>query len=175
MDDRAPNTWLVLAMPYFCFVPTMPISYQNLYDMEKLAEDESQPIVGFRKKPRKRYTRKAAFKVVPEYEEMRKNIETYVKENRYLKVNVIYDMMDKEGLIPISKTYGEKISKLTFAWHYRQAKSNVAVYKTKIEVIQEMYTNGESVKDIATKLYTTRDYVTRQIKRMRENAETSLS
>lgn len=112
---------------------------------------------------------------MPEYDAMRKDIETHIKQNRYLKIGVIYDLMDAQGLIPISKTYGEKISKLTFAWHYRQAKSNVAVYKTKIEVIQEMYANGESVKDIATKLYTTRDYVTRQIKRMKENAETSLS
>lgn len=159
MDDMAPNSWLVLAMPYFCFVPTLPVSYQNFLAKEQ-DEDEEVEIKDWRKKTRKRYTRKAAFKVVPEYEEMRKNIETYVMENRYLKVNVIYDMMDKKGLIPISKTYGEKISKLTFAWHYRQAKSNVAVYKTKIEVIQEMYANGESVKDIATKLYTTRDYVT---------------
>ena len=38
MDDRAPNSWLVSATRFFCFVPTMPISYQNLYDMKKLAE-----------------------------------------------------------------------------------------------------------------------------------------
>jgi DNA-binding MarR family transcriptional regulator len=36
-----------------------------------------------------------------------------------------------------------------------------------------MYENGESVKDIALKLCTNRDYVTRQIKRIKENAETS--
>lgn len=174
MDDMAPNSWLVLAMPYFCFVPTLPVSYQNFLAKEQ-DEDEEVEIKDWRKKTRKPYTRNAPFAVVPEYDAMRKDIETHIKQNRYLKIGVIYDLMDAQGLIPISKTYGEKISKLTFAWHYRQAKSNVAVYKTKIEVIQEMYANGESVKDIATKLYTTRDYVTRQIKRMKENAETSLS
>jgi hypothetical protein len=174
MTETTPNPWLVFAMPYFCFIPTMPVSYQNFHDMEKLAENEVPNIKDWRRKVRKPYTRTAPFQVVPEYDAMRKDIENHIKQNRYLKIGVIYDLMDAQGLIPISKTYGEKITKGAFAHHYREAKKNVVMHsKTKIESIKEMYENGESVKDIALKLCTNRDYVTRQIKRIKENAETS--
>jgi len=138
--------------------------------MEKLAEDEVPNIKDWRKKTRKPYTRNAPFAVVPEYDAMRKDIEKHIKQNRYLKIGVIYDLMDAQGLIPISKTYGEKITKGAFAHHYREAKKNVVMHsKTKIEMIKEMYENGETIQDIALKLWTNRDYVTRQIKRLKDN------
>jgi hypothetical protein len=168
MTETTPNPWLVFAMPYFCFIPTTPISYQNFHDMQKLAEDEVPNIKDWRRKVRKPYTRTAPFQIVPEYDAMRKDIENHIKQNRYLKIGVIYDLMDAQGLIPISKTYGEKITKGAFAHHYREAKKNVVMHsKTKIESIKEMYENGETVKDIALKLCTNRDYVTRQIKRIK--------
>ena len=174
MDDMTPNSWLVSATNYFCFVSNLPVSYQNLLVKNPNEDDDEIEIKDWRKKVRKPYTRNAPFAVVPEYDAMRKDIEKYIKQNRYLKIGVIYDLMDAQGLIPISKTYGEKITKGAFAHHYREAKKNVVLHsKTKIESIKEMYENGESVKDIALKLCTNRDYVTRQIKRIKENAETS--
>jgi len=167
MDDRLPNPWLVLSMPYFCFVPTLPVSYQNLLAKEKDDDDDETEIKDWRKKVRKPYTRNAPFQVIPEYDAMRKDIENYIKQNRYLKIGVIYDLMDDQGLIPISKTYGEKITKGAFAHHYRSAKRNVVMdKKSKVDMIKEMHANGETVRDIALKLCTNRDYVTRQIKRI---------
>jgi len=100
---------------------------------------------------------------------MRKDIEKHIKQNRYLKIGVIYDLMDAQGLIPISKTYGEKITKGAFSHHYRAAKKNVVIdKKSKIDMIKEMHANGETVRDIALKLCTNRDYVTRQIKRLND-------
>ena len=166
MDDRLPNPWLLLAMPYFCFVPTLPVSYQNFLAKEQ-DEDEEIEIKDWRKKTRKPYTRNAPFAVVPEYDAMRKDIEKHIKQNRYLKIGAIYDMMDAQGLIPISKTYGEKITKGAFSHHYRAAKKNVVMdSRSKVEMMIEMHANGETVRDIALKLCTSRDYVTRQIKRL---------
>jgi hypothetical protein len=171
MIETTPNLWLVFAMPYFCFIPTMPVSYQNFLAKEQDVDEDEIQIKDWRRKVRKPYTRTSPFQVVPEYDAMRKDIENHIKQNRYLKIGVIYDLMDAQGLIPISKTYGEKITKGAFAHHYREAKKNVVMHsKTKIESIKEMYENGETVKDIALKLCTNRDYVTRQIKRIQENA-----
>jgi len=166
MDDRAPNSWLVLAMPYFCFVPTLPVSYQNFLAKEQ-DDDEEVEIKDWRRKVRKPYTRNAPFQAIPEYDAMRKEIEKFIKQNRYLKIGAVYDLMDAQDLIPISKTYGEKITKGAFSHHYKTVKKSMVLEKKTLnEMIREMHANGEAVKDIALKLLTNRDYVTRQIKRL---------
>jgi hypothetical protein len=128
MTDKAPNPWLVFAMPYFCFIPTMPVSYQNFMAKEQDDDDEIQ-IKDWRRKKRKSYTRKAPFRPVPEYEALKKDIEIFIRKNKYLQIGQIYDMMDALGLIPTSRIYGEKLTKGAFSHHLKQVKKTMRNFK----------------------------------------------